>query len=262
MLKTTFHISKMDCPVEEQMIRMKLEELANVHALEFDLPSRKLDVYHTGNHDNVFATLDSLQLDARFIASEMAPDVKGGHHLQSRLLWQVLIINFFFFVLEVITGFIADSMGLVADSLDMLADSIVYGLALYAVGGTISRKKKIAGTAGIFQLTLAVLGFVEVIRRFLGLDEIPNFHMMVIVSLLALAGNVSCLYLLRKSKSQEAHMKASMIFTSTDVIVNLGVVVAGGLVYLTASKLPDLTVGTIVFILVGVGAYRILQLSK
>ena len=103
---------------------------------------------------------------------------------------------------------------------------------------------------------------LKAIRRFLGQENMPDFHMMVIISLLALAGNACCLYLLRKSKSREAHMKASMIFTSTDVIVNLGVIVAGGLVYLTASKLPDLTVGTVVFILVGVGAYRILQLSK
>jgi Co/Zn/Cd efflux system component len=57
-------------------------------------------------------------------------------------------------------------------------------------------------------------------------------------------------------------MQASMIFTSTDVIVNLGVIAAGVIVYLTASKLPDLAIGTIVFILVGRGAYRILQLSK
>jgi Co/Zn/Cd efflux system component len=47
-----------------------------------------------------------------------------------------------------------------------------------------------------------------------------------------------------------------------DVIVNLGVIVAGVIVYLTASMLPDLIVGTIVFVLVGRGAYRILQLSK
>ena len=85
---------------------------------------------------------------------------------------------------------------------------------------------------------------------------------MIIISLLALAGNAICLYLLQKSKSQEAHMQASVIFTSTDVVVNLGVIVAGVIVYLTASKLPDLTVGTIVFMLVGRGAYRILQLSK
>ena len=153
-------------------------------------------------------------------------------------------------------------MGLVADSLDMLADSIVYGLSLFAVRGTVSRKKKIAAAAGYFQLALAVLGFTEVIRRFLGHGETPDFSLMIIISLLALAGNAICLHLLQKSKSKEAHMQASMIFTSTDVIVNIGVIAAGVFVYLTASKLPDLTIGTIVFVLVGRGAYRILQLSK
>jgi Co/Zn/Cd efflux system component len=106
------------------------------------------------------------------------------------------------------------------------------------------------------------LGFAEVIRRFVGHGETPDFHVMIIISIIALAGNAICLYLLQKSESQEAHMKASMIFTSTDVIVNLGVIVAGVIVYLTDSKLPDLTVGAIVFALVGRGAYKILQLSK
>jgi Co/Zn/Cd efflux system component len=188
--------------------------------------------------------------------------IEEAHRKESRVLWEVLAINFFFFALEVLTGFIAGSMGLVADSLDMLADSIVYALSLFAVGGTVSRKKSIAGAAGYFQLALALLGFAEVIRRFLGHGEAPDFHLMIVISFLALAGNTICLYLLQKSKSKEAHMQASMIFTSTDVMVNLGVIVAGILVYLTASKLPDLTVGTIVFILVGRGAYRIMQLSK
>jgi Co/Zn/Cd efflux system component len=84
---------------------------------------------------------------------------------------------------------------------------------------------------------------------------------MIVISALALIGNTSCLYLLQRSKSSEAHMRASMIFTSNDVIVNIGVIAAGVFVYLTGSKLPDLTVGAIVFILVGRGAYRILQLS-
>jgi len=254
----------MDCPSEEQMIRMKLEELTNIESLRFDIPERRLDVYHTSGYDSIFAALDSLGLDTKFISSGQAatPMTNGLHRQERQVLWQVLAINFFFFVLEMLTGFIAGSMGLVADSLDMLADSIVYALSLFAVGGTVSRKKNIAGAAGYFQLALAVLGFAEVIRRFVGHGETPDFHLMIIISLLALAGNAICLYLLQKSKSQEAHMQASMIFTSNDVIVNLGVIVAGVIVYLTASKLPDLTVGTIVFVLVGRGAYRILQLSK
>jgi Co/Zn/Cd efflux system component len=38
--------------------------------------------------------------------------------------------------------------------------------------------------------------------------------------------------------AKEAHMKASMIFTSNDVIINAGVILAGVLVLLTQSNTP------------------------
>ena len=139
-------------------------------------------------------------------------------------------------------------MGLVADSLDMLADAFVYGISLFAVGGTLVRKKKIAKIAGYFQITLAVVGFVEVLRRFLGVEKMPDFSTMIIVSVFALIANGICLYLLQKSKSKEAHMQASMIFTSNDVVINLGVIIAGVLVNYLDSNKPDLIIGTIVFL--------------
>jgi len=157
---------------------------------------------------------------------------------------------------------ISKSMGLVADSLDMLADAFVYGISLFAVGGTLVRKKKIAKIAGYFQITLAVVGFVEVLRRFLGVEKMPDFSTMIIVSVFALIANGICLYLLQKSKSKEAHMQASMIFTSNDVVINLGVIIAGVLVNYLDSNKPDLIIGTIVFVLVIQGAIRILKLAK
>jgi len=214
MQKTTFKISKMDCSSEEQMIRMKLADLTNIKSLDFDIPNRKLTVIHIGNYDQIIQRLDALKFDTSLIDSVSADNyetISDNAKRERKLLWQVLAINFFFFALELTTGFISNSMGLVADSLDMLADSIVYGLALFAVGGTMTRKKNIAKSAGYFQLMLAVLGFVEVIRRFIALEAIPNFQTMIIISILALIGNGLCLYLLQKSKSEEAHMQASMI---------------------------------------------------
>lgn len=93
-------------------------------------------------------------------------------------------------------------MGLVADSLDMLADSFVYGISLFAVGGSIVKKKKIANLAGYFQILLALIGFAEVLRRFFENEKLPDFSTMIIVSILALIANGICLYLLQKSKSK------------------------------------------------------------
>jgi Co/Zn/Cd efflux system component len=182
--------------------------------------------------------------------------------MQRKLLWTVLLINLIFFILEGLTGFFSKSMGLIADSLDMLADAIVYGISILAIGGTIRLKKNIAKIAGYFQVILAILGFLEVIRRFVQDVEIPIFSTMIIISIFALIGNGICLFLLQKSKSSEAHMQASLIFTSNDVIINLGVIVAGILVYNLKSNLPDLIIGAIVFILVLQGAMKILSLSK
>ena len=264
MKKSTFKITKMDCPSEENMIRLKLSEITDVRHLDFDIDNRILQVYHDDTLDSIDDALKELNL-----GSTLSDSVISTYHDfdketdQSKLLWTVLIINLAFFFIEITTGLISKSMGLVADSLDMLADAFVYGISLFAVGGSISRKKSIAQTAGWFQIILAIVGFAEVIRRFISGEELPNFSTMILVSVFALIANGLCLYLLQKSKSkEEAHMQASLIFTSNDVIINLGVIVAGILVYVTNTRFPDLVIGSIVFVLVLQGAIRILKLGK
>ncbi len=265
MQKSHYHISKMDCPSEESLIRMKLDIVDGIRQLEFDIENRKLSVIHLGGNEEITKQLESLNLGASLTKTEtiadsdFQPESTGS---QSRLLWTVLLINFGFFIIEITTGLISRSMGLVADSLDMLADSFVYGLSLWAVGSTVLRKKKVARWSGYFQLTLALLGIIEVVRRFIGSEVMPDYRIMIGVSILALIANGVCLYLLQKSKSKEAHMKASMIFTSNDVIINTGVILAGILVLLTQSKYPDLIIGAIVFLIVVRGAFRILKLGK
>ncbi|GAA4280461.1 cation transporter [Gaetbulibacter aestuarii] len=264
MNKTTFEISKMDCPSEENLIRMSLDGISGIAHLEFDIPNRILEVYHKDDSLPIENAIRNLNLGDKKIKTEAAEALAFEEHTnQRKLLWTVLGINFAFFIIEMTTGVISSSMGLVADSLDMLADSFVYGLSLMAVGGTIFRKKQIAKLAGYFQMALAIIGFVEILRRFFGYESLPNFKTMIIVSIFALIANAICLYLMQKSKSkEEAHMKASMIFTSNDVIINLGVLSAGFLVHWLNSGMPDLIIGTIVFVLVLQGAFRILKLSK
>ena len=263
MKKTTFHISKMDCPSEEQMIRMKLEVFSQVKHLGFDIANRKLEVYHTEEILPVHQAICELGLSDKLEDTEESElPLATDESQQRKILWWVLGINLAFFVVEMTTGWISRSMGLVADSLDMLADSIVYGLSLFAVGASISRKKKVAKISGYFQMGLALLGFSEVLRRFFTQSETPLFQWMIIVSLLALVGNLVSLWLINKAKSKEAHMQASAIFTSNDIIVNGGVILAGILVYFLESKWPDLAIGGIVFAFVMRGAVRILKLSK
>jgi len=254
----------MDCAAEERLIRLKLEGFNSISALEFDIPSRRLHVYHTGDYRPISHAIESLDLGASLLGSDAASEhlPSGKHRAERTLLLKVLAINGFCFLVEMAMGFVSNSMGLVADSLDMLADSFVYGLALIAVGGTDAKKKSIAKISGYLQLLLALFGIAEVIRRFLGFDELPRVAIMISISILALIGNAASLVLLQKSKSREAHIQASLIFTSNDVIINFGVIIAGVLVFATNTRFPDLVVGAIVFVVVARGAFRILQLAK
>ena len=263
MQKTIFEISQMDCPSEENLIRLKLAEISEIKNLDFDIPNRKLIIFHFSKKEKIGNALAKLKLGEKHLeTSEVENQDFSEDKMQRKLLWTVLLINLIFFILEGLTGFFSKSMGLIADSLDMLADAIVYGISILAIGGTIRLKKNIAKIAGYFQVILAILGFLEVIRRFVQDVEIPIFSTMIIISIFALIGNGICLFLLQKSKSSEAHMQASLIFTSNDVIINLGVIVAGILVYNLKSNLPDLIIGAIVFILVLQVAMKILSLSK
>lgn len=264
MEKTIFEITKMDCPSEEHLIRMKLNGIPCIANLDFDIPNRKLTVFHSGQIDQIERSVSELNLGGKKISTEQVKEVRFEDNAdQKKVLWTILGINFAFFIIEMISGFVSKSMGLVADSLDMLADSFVYGISLFAVGGTLIMKSRVAKLAGYFQIALTIIGFIEVLRRFLGVAKLPDFSTMIIVSIFALIANGICLYLLLKSKNkEEAHMKASMIFTSNDVIINLGVIIAAILVNGFKSNKPDLIIGTIVFVLVIQGAVRILKLGK
>ena len=50
---------------------------------------------------------------------------------------------------------------------------------------------------------------------------------MMAVAFLALLANMGCLLLISKHREGGAHMKASWIFSANDVVINVGVIVAG-----------------------------------
>ncbi len=266
MERTVLFIKDMDCPSEEQMIRMKLSEVAAVKHLDFDLQNRRLTILHESGFDGIVAAIHSLDfgeevMEAGAYSSDVSVEpMRNG--ADKKLLLTVLLINFSVFAIEVTAGLIAHSMGLVADSLDELADAFVYALSIYAISGSLLVKKRIALSSGVLQLGLALWGFIEVVRRFIGDEPVPSFVIMILFSCIALAGNAASLYFLRKTGSQEVHIKATQIFTSNDVFVNIGVIVAAILVAALQSKIPDLIVGAVVFAIVLRGAIKIFKLAR
>lgn len=253
----------MDCSAEEHLISLKLEPITGIRRLQFDLPSRRLKVFHTGSGLEIRNSLESLNMGAVQIGHEetLAEENEGAEPDRERspLRW-ALAINASLFVAELTAGILAYSLGLIADSLDMLADAVVYGMALAAVGGPALKKRDIARMTGYFQGILACAGLAEVIRRAIGGEGTPDFRLMIILSLIALIGNSTTLLILNRTRNVGTHMKAAWICTSVDVQVNALVIASGIMVYLTGSRYPDLAAGAVIFLLVANGARRILRL--
>ncbi len=262
-MKTTFAIPKMDCPSEERMVRIALEDAQSVRDVRVDLQARTLTVVHTGEATSLLKKLEPLGFGATLARSEEAGPEDTARTAddtrEARTLWTLLAINAGMFVVELVAGWLAQSSGLIADSLDMLADAMVYGLSLYAVGKAASAKLRAAHLSGVFQGVLAFGVLVDVGRRLIT-GSAPEPPAMIGISLLALAANVGCLVLISRHRHGGAHMKASWIFSTNDVLVNLGVMAAGALVAWTGSRVPDLVIGTAVGVLVLMGAFRILRL--
>jgi len=176
---------------------------------------------------------------------------------QSRVLWALLAINATMFIVEIITGIIAESTGLIADSLDMLADAAVYGLGLYAVGRASHIKVRAASMSGIFQIALALGVAAEIARRLIWGSE-PEALLMIGISIVALIANVFCLVLIGKYRDGEVHMRASWMFSKNDVIANAGVILAGIFVHVLDSRIPDLMIGAVIVLVVLRGGLTIM----
>ena len=177
---------------------------------------------------------------------------------QKAVLYWLLGINAVMFIIEMSVGLLADSTALIADSLDMLADAVVYGVGIYAVGKTIVHKANAAKVSGYFQLALGLLILFDIARRATFGSE-PESMLMMGMGGVALIANVLCLAIIRKQKNGEVHMRASWIFSANDVIANMGVILAGAMVYLFDTRWPDLVIGFIVSIVVLRGAVLILK---
>lgn len=264
MERIRFAIPKMDCPAEEQLVRLALKGQPHVVRIAADLATRELTVDHNGDTQAVTQAILPLNLGARVVetrelgAEESLVQAEGTNQ-EVGTLRLVLAINATMFVGEVVGAYIADSSALLADSLDMFADAAVYGIALYGAGRAAVGQRRAARISGVVQLALALDVLTEVAWRALMGSE-PEPTLIVTVGLVALGANITCLWLLARHRKGGAHMKASWIFTTNDVIANVGVLCGAGLVRLTGSPVPDLVVGTGIALVVLSGALRILRL--
>jgi cation diffusion facilitator family transporter len=162
---------------------------------------------------------------------------------QRRVLLVVLAINAGMFVAEFGAGVVAGSTALMADASDMLGDALVYGLSLYALAR--SRRWK-AGAA------LAKAGMMLALAAGIAVNGVAKVHsgvppsstLMLAFGAGALAANLYCLRLLWRFRGHDVNMASTFECSRNDVLSNMGVLVAAGLVAWLRSPWPDIAIGS------------------
>lgn len=151
----------------------------------------------------------------------------------------VLGINGVMFLVIMVAALYGKSAALLADSLDNLGDALTYGLSLFAVSRGAAVKAKVALFKGglIFLAACVVVGQIA---YKLFVPSVPVFEVMGAFSLVGLAANSLCLYLLWRHRHEDVNMSSVWECSRNDIASNLAVFVAAGAVWLTNSGWPDI----------------------
>ena len=170
--------------------------------------------------------------------------VDVSHEQQRRTLIKVLWINAIMFVAIVSAAFYGKSTALLSDSLDNLGDALTYGLSLYAIHRGNETKAKIALFKGGLIFLAASLVIAQVIHKII-YPVVPSYEVMSIFSIVGLAANGACLYLLWRHRNEDINMSSVFECSRNDIASNLSVILAAIGVWHFNSGTPDIVVATL-----------------
>ncbi len=188
-------------------------------------------------------------------------DLARATAAERRTLVIVLLLNAVMFVAEFSAGLLAGSTALLADSLDMLADAMVYALGLFALGRAAHWRARAALTSGMFQLALGLgVGVEAGVKVFV--DGLPDTATMGVFGVIALLVNSICFLLLSRYRDGDINLRATWICSRNDMLGNVGVLVAAGLVGWLGSMWPDIVIGLMIAALVIRSAVRVVREAR
>lgn len=188
----------------------------------------------------------------------------SAERLQARqkgTLWAVLGINLGMFLVIVAAALWGRSTALLADSLDNLGDALTYGLSLYAV----QRGRRVKARVALFKGGLILLAALTVLAQILYklfVPRLPLFEVMGVFSLVGLAANSLCLFLLWRHRHEDVNMSSVWECSRNDIASNLSVFAAAGAVWATGSQWPDMVVASGLVILLLRSAGRVIRSAR
>jgi len=173
-----------------------------------------------------------------------------------KVLWVALWVNFVMFLIEIIAGYLGDSISLQADALDFFADAANYAVSLFVLGMALYIRALAAFIKGIMMGLIGIWVLGNAFYRIYMVSQ-PEAMIMGSIAVLALLSNVSVAILLYRYREGDANMRSVWLCSRNDAIGNVAVLIAATGVAATSTHWPDLIVAMIVAALGLSAAYQI-----
>ena len=170
------------------------------------------------------------------------------------------LINAAMFVLELYYGLISHSASLLGDSAHNIGDALIILSSMFVMGATLRVKAKVALLKSMIMLIFGILALWYVVQNAMT-GYVPSATPITIVGIFVLIGNVASAMLLLYYRHKDINLKSAYICCRNDAISSVGIIIAGILVGLTQSNMPDLVIGGAIGLLICYSAIRIFKES-
>lgn len=183
-----------------------------------------------------------------------------------------LAITISFFVVELIGGYITNSLALAADAWHMLNDAVALAFALIAawIAGRPSDLRKTFGyhrteilaafLNGIFLWAVVILIIFSAIQRLQTPATVASQEMLLI-AVIGLVANGLSAGVLSRSKSESLNVKSAFLHVVSDTLGSVAVIAAGLIMFFTGWYQADPIFSMLVAILISYGAYKLIRES-
>ena len=178
-----------------------------------------------------------------------------------KVLQTVLVINAIMFLVEGVAGISAHSTSLMADALDMFGDALVYGLSIYVITSDTRKQASASMAKGLFMLVFGIVVLGEAVYKVLN-PIIPDASTIGIIGAIALMANLICFFMLYTHREDNLNLSSTWLCSRNDLIANVGVLFAGLLTYILASRWPDIIVGVLIAGLFLKSAFHVIGQAK
>ena len=183
-----------------------------------------------------------------------------------------IFLNISFVLIEFAYGYFANSMALIADAGHNLSD--VLALALAWAAAVAGKRKPNESFTYSFKggtilasllnslLLYAVLGVIlwESFSRLMRPQDVASITMMVVAACGVFINGVTALFFM-SGKDSDINIKGAYLHMVGDMLISLGVVVSGAVIYFLGWSWIDPVVGVVVSILIGWSTWGLLKES-